>query len=216
MGKLKLKTTVSPFHLEGRFIGFVGDVEEKPKRLRVATPEGEKYIKLAKDLRKTIREVLQPGDWVRISGKQKYKPKSGKLKLKAKQVQPTAPHRQPNVFQPPAVTPESTPPKATTPKDKKTKDCILVCQKSSCRKRGAGEVCQAVAQSLSDRGLDDRVAIKGTGCMKECKKGPNVIFMPDKSHYTKVDPQDIPELVEKHFAEKLQSDARVPDLSSSQ
>src|SRR4028118_914340 len=91
VGKLKVPEKVSNFSLEGRFVGFVGDIEEKPKRLRVATAEGERYIKLSKELREPLREMLQPGDWIEISGKQKYKDKTGELKLKAAQVSLKAP-----------------------------------------------------------------------------------------------------------------------------
>lgn len=191
---------VSEFSLEGRFISFVGDVEEKPKRLRLATSEGERYIKLSKELRGSLREALQPGDWLKISGEQKYKYKTGELRLKARQVTIKAPSTQENVFQPAVAAP-------------RTKACVMVCQKSSCRKRGAGDVCQAVTASLRDRGLDDQVAIKGTGCMKQCKTGPCVVFMPDKSRYTGVAPKEVSKLVEKHFAAKLKPEESKPELS---
>jgi (2Fe-2S) ferredoxin len=51
---------------------------------------------------------------------------------------------------------------------------------------------------LSDRDLT-QVTIKGTGCMKQCKAGPNIV-MPDKTRYSRIRPQDIPNLVDKHFA----------------
>ena len=188
------------FSLEGRFVGFVGDLEEKPKRLRLATAEGERYIKLSKELRGVLREVLQPGDWIQLCGEQKYNYKTGELKLKADQVNFKAPNHQQNVFQPPLDAP-------------KTKACVMVCQKSSCRKRGAGDVCQAVTASLRDRGLEDQVAIKGTGCMKQCKSGPCVVFMPDKSRYTGVAVKEVQILVEKHFTAKLKPEGNKPELS---
>ncbi|HCF26925.1 MAG TPA: NADH:ubiquinone oxidoreductase [Cyanobacteria bacterium UBA11049] len=200
MGNLNKEVGVSSFKIEGRFVGFVGNLGEKPKRLRVATAEGECYIKLSKELRSSLGDVLQPGDWVEISGEQKRKYKTGELKLKAYQVKITAPTKQEKVFQPPVAAP-------------KTKACVMVCQKSSCRKRGAGEVCQAVSESLRDRGLEDQVAIKGTGCMKECKKGPCVVFMPDKSRYTGVAPKEVSTLIEKHFAAKLKPEASQRELS---
>lgn len=46
---------------------------------------------------------------------------------------------------------------------------ILMCQKSDCMKRGGKAVCQALQETLSDRGLQNQVTIKGTGCMKQCK-----------------------------------------------
>jgi NADH:ubiquinone oxidoreductase subunit E len=197
---LKTAEKISTFCLKGRVVGFVGDFEEKAKRIRVATAEGERYIKLSKELRYSLRKVLQPGDWIEISGIQKYKSKTGELKLKAFEVKLAFPTSQESVFKPPVA--------AT-----KTKPCVMVCQKSSCQKRGAGEVCQAVQESLRDRGLEDQVAIKGTGCMKECKRGPCVVFMPDKTRYSGIAPKQVPTLIEKHFAAKLIPEGSEPELA---
>lgn len=199
MGKFNIEGNVSTFSLEGRFVGFVGDLEERPKRLRVATAEGERYIKLSKQLRSTLSEVLEPGDWVQISGEQKRK-KTGELKLKAFHLKLTPPVQQESIFQPLVAAP-------------KTKACVMVCRKSSCCKRGAGDVCQAVTQSLREQGLEDQVAIKGTGCMKQCKKGPCMVIMPDKSRYTEVNSKDVPALIEKHFTAKLNKTESKPELS---
>jgi (2Fe-2S) ferredoxin len=199
VSKLHKEAKISTFSMEGRFVGFVGDIEKKPKRLRLATSDGERYIKLAKELRSTsLRAALEPGDWIQISGEQKRKLKTGELKLTAFQVKPTTPTQPPNVFQPPVAAP-------------KTQACVMVCQKSSCRQRGAGEVCQAVTESLQKQGLQNQVAIKGTGCMKQCKQGPCVVFMPDKSRYSQVNPKNIPSLVEKHFTPKLNLEVAKPE-----
>lgn len=225
---------VSPFYLEGRFIGFVSEVEERPKRIRVATAEGERYIKLSKELRYSMRGVLQPGDWIEIFGELKLKDKTGELKLKASRLKVTAPALKGLVKEdrdkPGALATRGgetqnfsansssssssqslnhTPP---TP-EPKGKACVMVCQKSSCRKRGADQVCQALTESLQDHGLEDQVAIKGTGCMKQCKQGPCVVVMPDKSRYIGLVPQEIPKLVEKHFAAKLKPEGSKPELS---
>ncbi|NET54472.1 MAG: (2Fe-2S) ferredoxin domain-containing protein, partial [Merismopedia sp. SIO2A8] len=86
-----------------------------------------------------------------------------------------------------------------------TRACVMLCQKSSCRKRGAGDVYKAVTDSLRTRGLDEHVTIKTTGCQKQCKKGPVMVLMPDKSRYTQVDSQQISTIVDKHFACQLKS-----------
>ena len=236
MIKLTKQGKVSPFYLEGRFVGFVGDVGEKPKRIRVATAEGERYIKLPKELRYSMSEVLQPGDWIEIFGELKHKDKTGELKLKAYHLKVKAPVMKgvgteergqgdaakgsTNLSVSPHLplstssscqSPVNKPPAVATPK---AKACVMVCQKSSCRKRGADEVCQALTESLRDRGLEDQIAIKGTGCMKQCKQGPCVIFMPDKSRYTGIAPQEIPTLVDKHFPAKLKPEESEPELSS--
>ncbi|NEP13575.1 MAG: (2Fe-2S) ferredoxin domain-containing protein [Symploca sp. SIO2C1] len=183
------KETQSRFSLEGQFVAFVGDFGKQPKRIRVETSDGEHYIKLSKELRSSLFRVWEPGNWLQISGKQKYKKKTGKLKLKADQITSIVPVQQKSV----------SPSKITGPK---TKACVMVCQKSSCRKRGGSKVSQSVANYLRDRGWENQVTIKGTGCMKQCKKGPCVVFMPDKCRYINVDPKQVPTLMEKHFVAK--------------
>jgi (2Fe-2S) ferredoxin len=199
-GKLIKGKKVSAFSLEGRFIGFVGELEEKPKRIKLATSEGERYIKLSKELRHSLRETLQPGDWLRISGEQEYKYKTGELKLKAFQATLKAPSTQQKACQPKLAVP-------------KTKACVMVCQKSACCKRGAREVVESLSESLRDRGLKEQVTIKGTGCMKQCKTGPCVVFLPDKSRYTKVAPKEVIGLVDKHFAAQIKPESSKLELS---
>ena len=77
---------------------------------------------------------------------------------------------------------------------------ILVCQKSDCQKRGAGKVCKVLSEVLSDRGLEEHVTIKKTGCLKKCKAGPNLVIMPNKARYSRISSAEIPDVIEKHFA----------------
>lgn len=173
------------FSLEGRFLGFEFD-EYKPKRLLIATSEGECTLKIAKSLRYSFGLRLVPGDWLQILGEKKIDRKTGEVKLKAEQIIPAT------------ISQEQTSiPVAAKPP--KSKTSILVCQKSDCMKRGGKQLCQAMQAALSDRGLTDEVSIKGTGCLKHCKAGPNIVMMPDKTRYSKVDANQIPALIDKHF-----------------
>ncbi|MDJ0557084.1 MAG: (2Fe-2S) ferredoxin domain-containing protein [Microcoleaceae cyanobacterium MO_207.B10] len=87
-----------------------------------------------------------------------------------------------------------------TSKCARKKAHILVCQKSDCQKRGASKVCKALSETLSDRGLEDQVTIKKTGCLKKCKAGPNLVIMPNKARYSRIKSAEIPDVIEKHFA----------------
>lgn len=183
MSKFKSKK-VSDFTLEGRFLNFILEDGYKLKYLRIASAEGEYWIKPCKELRQ--QEIqLTPGDWVQVLGERKLDLKTGKLKLKAAQVTRTTPHA-----------PENAASAKVAPSKKKAN--ILVCQKSSCMKRGGTAVCQALQATLSDRGLENEVAIKGTGCLKQCKAGPNIV-MPDKTRYSRIQAAEIPEVIDRHF-----------------
>jgi len=177
---------VASFIIEGRFLGF--EVEDnKPKKLIIATSDGECTIKLAKALRYSFQLRLIPGDWVKISGEKQFDSKTCKMKLKADQIIPSTVSQEPTSVIPPADKGQAT---------------ILVCQKSGCMKRGGKEACQAMQAALEIRGLSEQVSIKGTGCLKDCKAGPNIVMMPDKKRYTRVEAAQIPALIDKHFNKK--------------
>lgn len=188
---------ISEFRLEGRFIDFVIKDGYKLKGLTLATSEGECYVKLAKHLRANFDWRLAPGTWLQVIGEKKYDKKSDTVTLKAEQVMAA----RSEIGKVQTSTSGQQPPVVDHAKAKtaKTKATILVCQKSDCMKRGAKGVCQALEASLSDRGLEDQVNIKGTGCMKNCKAGPNIV-MPDKTRYSRIQAAQVPAVMDKHFA----------------
>ncbi|NET38862.1 MAG: (2Fe-2S) ferredoxin domain-containing protein [Cyanothece sp. SIO1E1] len=194
MGKSKANRT-SAFSLEGRLLNFVFDQHSEPKYLNLLTANGEHQIKLRKHLRPVLPQHLTLGEWVRVEGQQKLSLKGAvpTLKLKADQVTAATP-KAPE----PIAMPLDAPDQPQT-KSGKLKMNVLVCQKSDCRKRGGQAICAALQAALDDRGLQNQVKVKPTGCMKRCKAGPNLIFMPDKARYTKVKPKAIPTLIDKHF-----------------
>jgi (2Fe-2S) ferredoxin len=181
----------SDFQLEGRFLGFLAKDGYKIKYLRLSTPSGVYTIKLSKDLRRSLPPEIAIGVWLRVSGRQKRED-TGILKLKAEYVVQTA---VPNSVLPAA---EAVSAKPEAPAVHLTQACILVCQKSDCCKRGGRAIMAALEAELGDRALTGAVAIKGTGCMKRCKVGPNII-MPDKTRYTQIRPADVPAILDKHF-----------------
>jgi len=102
-------------------------------------------------------------------------------------------------FVQPLIQPSIQPPTPSeAPKTKNQKSCIFVCGKSDCCKKGGRAVIASLQEELSDRGLDQEITIKPTGCMKRCKAGPNVV-MPDKTRYSKISAKEVPTILEKHF-----------------
>jgi (2Fe-2S) ferredoxin len=180
--------------LEGRFLGFAAKDGYKLKYLRLATADGEWLIKMDKELRSTLWRTLTPGEWIQVLGTQKGSGEPGLTKLKAYQVHSIAPGSLTSIPETPMTM--KSPKTSELPSSAKT--TILVCQKSDCCKRGGMAISHALQQALSDRNLTDQVHIKGTGCMKRCKAGPNIV-MPDKTRYSGIEPKTIPTLVDRHF-----------------
>jgi (2Fe-2S) ferredoxin len=187
---LSINMNVREFCLEGRFLDFVIEDGYKLKGLLIKTVEGEYYIKLAKNLRINFNWKLPKGTWLQVVGTKKFDHKKGIFKFKAERVITKNSDQE-------KVAPVSPSPLHSQTKPAKTQS-ILVCQKSDCMKRGGKALCQALESELKKNGLEDKVAIKGTGCMKQCKAGPNLI-MPDKTRYTRIQASQVPSLVNKHF-----------------
>ncbi|MDY6937296.1 MAG: (2Fe-2S) ferredoxin domain-containing protein [Cyanobacteriota bacterium] len=180
----------SDFSLQGQIVNIVRKDNFTPKRVQLSTEYGQFFIKLAKPLRSSF-PFLTPGDWVWLSGTCKIK--KGRNEYKAEELKPLSAGSSGNV----AV---AAPPAIEKPKQDKQQGKVLICQKSDCCKRGGKAVYQALEKALHEKGLGDRVNIKKTGCLKHCKAGPNVVFMPSKTRHSRIRPADIPKLVDKHFA----------------
>lgn len=174
-----------PFTLDGQFLGFVVKDGYKVKGLRLATMTGELYIKLGKEARASCYPLPQPGVGLHIMGEQTVDYKDGTVTFKASQIQTI-----PLSSLPPL-------PERGVTEPKRAKACILVCQKSDCCKRGGRDVVKALQRELEARQLADQISIRGTGCMKQCKAGPNLV-MPDKTRHSRVRPREIPHLLEHH------------------
>ncbi|MEG4940888.1 (2Fe-2S) ferredoxin domain-containing protein [Microcoleus sp. F4-D5] len=209
---------VSEFYLEGEILGLIIEDGCKLKYLRISSDRGVEYlVKLCKELRSFLSPILTPGLKVQIVGEKELNLKNGKIKLKARSLKlaqgndDRSHEHLDSTNVPVAVwtsddratgkTQVTSPAAAQTVKARaKTQTKILVCQKSDCQKRGAGGVCKALENALNARGLEDQVTVQGTGCLKQCKAGPNIVVMPDKTRYSRIAPAEVPAIIDKHCA----------------
>jgi (2Fe-2S) ferredoxin len=209
---------VSEFSLEGEILSLIIEDGYKLKYLRISTDRKVEYlVKLSKELRSFLAPVLTPGLRVQVAGEKELNLKNGKIKLKARSLTLA---RGNNDRSPEQLDSTSVPAAAlmsegfaneksevssstaaqTLKAPAKTQTKILVCQKSDCQKRGSAAVCKALENALNARGLEEQVTVQGTGCLKQCKAGPNIVVMPDKTRYSRIKPAEIPAIVDKHFA----------------
>jgi NADH:ubiquinone oxidoreductase subunit E len=191
---ISTNAAVTEFCFEGRFLDFVIKDGYKLKGLLLGTSEGECYIKLAKHLRSAFDLRLPQGTWLQVVGTKQYNAKKDQVTLVAERVMAASADMGTVAAQIPVKT-----------KPAKTQT-ILVCQKSDCMKRGGKTLCQALESELINNGLENSVTIKGTGCMKNCKAGPNLV-MPDKTRYSKIKAEQVPDLIDKHFSGDIREKA---------
>jgi NADP-reducing hydrogenase subunit HndC len=77
---------------------------------------------------------------------------------------------------------------------KKTRT-ILVCQGTGCISGGAEQILNSLETELIRQNLNLTVQVKHTGCHGFCQRGPLVIIEPEGVFYTKVTPNDIPDVI---------------------
>jgi len=82
-----------------------------------------------------------------------------------------------------------------------SRPCITVCAGTGCTAGGGLDLCTALKQAVSDQGAQDKVDVKITGCRGFCEQGPLVTVLPDKIFYTRVQPRDAAEIVQKTILE---------------
>ncbi len=75
---------------------------------------------------------------------------------------------------------------------------IVICMGSSCFSRGNKHSLELIKNYLKERGLEDTFRFRGAHCFGDCELGPVLII--DGIRYTKVQSDNITELLDNHFA----------------
>jgi hypothetical protein len=188
-------------NLIGQFVGYELKDGHKIKRIQLLTADGIVSLKLTKTAKACLFRLsdevsMQPGALLSVSVEQKYD--DGQLKYKVHDLQILATASE-------AVTLDL--PCCSTSRAKYTgkKIKIRVCDRGTCRKRGAGLIYDRLQQAMIDRSLADQVVLEKSSCLKECKRGPNVAV--GKTCHSRICPSTAVELLS--LPAELQSIQRV-------
>ncbi|MBR5679905.1 MAG: NAD(P)H-dependent oxidoreductase subunit E, partial [Clostridia bacterium] len=76
---------------------------------------------------------------------------------------------------------------------------VLVCGGTGCTSSGSKAIREKLAEELKAKGLDQEVKIVQTGCFGLCEHGPIMIIYPEGTFYSRVTPEDVPEIVSEHL-----------------
>ena len=182
-----LEPLVSEFTIVGKLEDFVVSKSDRPKYLQLSTEEEEYSIKVAKDRQNVLSQHLQPGCWLKVTGMRKYELHKGKVKYKAYRIELLSEQVSEH------------PTSDTAIKSNNSKAKVLFCQGSSCWKKGGKTACALLRTQLQGQSMTEVVEIKTTGCLKQCKQGPNLVIMPGRIRCTRVNPGQISALIKKHL-----------------
>lgn len=178
---------VSEFTIVGQLEDFAVNSKGRIKYLYLSTPEADYSIKVAQEQKSVLSNHLQAGCWLKVTGMRKYELHKGQVEYKAYRIE----------LLPEQLSLDTTtqaPIKSTNPTVK-----VLFCQSSNCWQRGGKETCELLKAELRSHDMADRVQIKTTDCLKQCKQAPNVVIMPGKNRYSRVKPEQISGLIAKHL-----------------
>ena len=91
---------------------------------------------------------------------------------------------------------------------KPEKPCIMICNGTGCHAYGCHKVTDAFREQLKDRGLDDKIDLRATGCHGFCERGPIIVLQPEGLFYQRVQIAD----VERILDETVENNRIIEDL----
>jgi (2Fe-2S) ferredoxin len=71
--------------------------------------------------------------------------------------------------------------------------------KGSCGEKGSEALADALKALVRERGLQDRVMVNRTSCLKHCSRGITLAVQPDNVWYAGVTPDDLAEICSAHL-----------------
>lgn len=76
---------------------------------------------------------------------------------------------------------------------------VLVCGGTGCTSSNSEQIIETLQSEIRAQGLADEVGVVRTGCFGLCALGPIMIVYPEGAFYSRVTPEDIPEIVSEHL-----------------
>ena len=76
---------------------------------------------------------------------------------------------------------------------------VLVCGGTGCTSSGSQQIIETLEKEIAVQGLPDEVKVVRTGCFGLCALGPIMIVYPEGCFYSRVNVEDIPEIVSEHL-----------------
>ena len=79
---------------------------------------------------------------------------------------------------------------------------IFVCStpgEGRCGAKGGGELLETFKEAVELRGIPPSTVLRNV-CTRRHEEGPVVFVYPDDVWYTRVTPEDVPEIVERHLS----------------
>ena len=76
---------------------------------------------------------------------------------------------------------------------------VLVCGGTGCTSSHSEQIIEKLQEEIKAQGLEKEVNVIRTGCFGLCALGPIMVVYPEGAFYSRVTPEDVPEIVSEHL-----------------
>ena len=76
---------------------------------------------------------------------------------------------------------------------------VLVCGGTGCTSSNSAQIIERLKEEIKAQGLEKEVNVIRTGCFGLCALGPIMVVYPEGAFYSRVTPEDVPEIVSEHL-----------------
>ena len=76
---------------------------------------------------------------------------------------------------------------------------VLVCGGTGCTSSNSEQIIERLKEEIKAQGLEKEVNFIRTGCFGLCALGPIMVVYPEGAFYSRVTPEDVPEIVSEHL-----------------
>ncbi|MDL2219443.1 NADH-quinone oxidoreductase subunit NuoF [Ruminococcaceae bacterium OttesenSCG-928-O06] len=76
---------------------------------------------------------------------------------------------------------------------------VMVCTGTGCSASASPKIAEAFEAEVAKSGLAEEVKVVRTGCFGLCELGPIVVVYPEAAFYSRISPDDVPEIVQEHL-----------------
>jgi len=189
--------------LKGQFAEILRSPKGKVKGVHLQTETETYAVKLPKYLRPVLVRELTPGDFVQVWAYLEDEQWRGINILPLSEPEQIA---LPECWQsrqsapeevaaaPTTTAPASPVAAASAPKPL----CVQVCRKGKCFKQGGRQIMQSLETAIAADPKLQHVSVEGVGCLKACKKGPNLRLSHSKKVVSGVTPDNAIAVVNKY------------------
>lgn len=180
--------------LKGQFVEVLRSPKGKLKGIVLRTADQTYDIKLPKYLRPVLVRELAPHAFVQVWAYPDEERWRGINIMPLEDCEAIALRETWADLEP--LTSQATEPAiASEPVAPAKKMCVQVCRKGKCYKQGGKDILQALQAEVADNPDLQHVSVEGVGCMKACKKGPNLKLSHSKKVISGVTPENAVSLI---------------------